>query len=169
MSKKLFSTALPTKAVAMTLAGVLIGGGIAAAYWTATGSGSGTAPVGTSAALTVTQNSTFTALVPGGAAQAIDFTLTNSSVTDASVTSVVVAVESTSAGAACLPANFTIVQPSKPSVATPVIVAGSSSESFTSGAGGEQASTGATLKMENTASNQDGCKNATVNLRYTVS
>lgn len=169
MSKKLFTGAMPAKAVAMTVAGVLVGGGVAVAYWTTTGSGTGSAPVGTSTPLTVTQNTTFTSLVPGGTAQGIDFTLNNPSTADVQVTSVVVAVASTSAGAACPPANFTIVQPSKPSVTTPVIVAGSSSESFTSGAGGEQASTGATLRMDNTASNQDGCKNATVNLTYTVS
>ena len=50
-----------------------------------------------------------------------------------------------------------------------VLIAGASSESFTSGAGGEQAATGATLQMINTASNQDACKSVTVNLAYAVS
>jgi len=57
----------------------------------------------------------------------------------------------------------------KPSVGAPVLITGNTSESFTSGAGGEQESTTATPQMINRAVNQDLCKNVTVNLGYAVS
>ncbi len=149
---------------------VLTGAGVAFAYWTSTGSGSGTGTIGTSTALTVTQNSTPTALVPGGTAQAVDFTVNNPSPSDVSITSVVVTVASTS-NAGCTSADFTVVQPSKPSVGTPVLIAGNTSQAFTStGAVTVGAPTGATLQMINRpAVNQDACKTVTVNLAYAVS
>ncbi|PZS28491.1 MAG: hypothetical protein DLM59_14475 [Pseudonocardiales bacterium] len=154
--------------VAGTVAIVLAGAGAAFAYWTTTGSGTGSGTTGTATALTVTQNSTHSGLVPGGTAQPVDFTVNNPAATDVSITSVVISVSSTS-NAGCTAADFTIVQPSKPSVGTPVLVAGTSSVSFTSGSGGAQATTGATLQMINRAVNQDLCKNVTVNLAYAVS
>ena len=148
---------------------LLTGAGAAFAYWTNTGSGTGTATTGTATALTVTQDSTHAGLIPGGTAHPIDFTVNNPSPTDSSITGVSVTVASTG-DAGCTAADFTIVQPSKPSTTTPVLVAGSSSVSFTSGAGGAQASTGATLQMINRPTvNQNACKNVTVNLAYSVS
>jgi hypothetical protein len=156
--------------VAGIVAFSLAGASAAYAYWTTTGAGTGTATAGTATALTVTQNSTHTGLVPGGAAQPVDFTVNNPATTDVSITSVVISVASTSAGAGCTSADFTIVQPTKPSSGTPVLVAGNTSQAFTSaGTAGTGAPTGATLQMINRAANQDTCKGVTVNLAYAVS
>ena len=155
--------------VAAIVALSLAGAGAAYAYWTTTGAGTGAGTAGTNTALTVTQNSTHAGLVPGGAAQPVDFTVNNPAASDVSITNVTISVSSTS-NVGCTAADFAIVQPSKPAAgAGAVLITGVSSESFTSGAGGEQASTGATLRMINTASNQDACKSVTVNLAYAVS
>jgi len=82
--------------VAGTVAVVLAGAGVAVAYWTTTGTGTGTGTTGTNTALTIAQNSTPTGLVPGGVAQAVDFTVTNPAPSDVQVTAVVITVTSTS-------------------------------------------------------------------------
>jgi hypothetical protein len=156
--------------VAGTVAIVLAGAGAAFAYWTTTGTGTGTGATGTNTALTVTQNSTHTGLVPGGTAQPVDFTVNNPAPTDVSITSAVITVSSTS-NAGCTAADFTIVQPSKPSVATPVLILGNTSQAFASaGTATVGTPTGATLQLINRPLvNQDLCKNVTVNLAYAVS
>lgn len=147
---------------------VLLTAGIALAYWTSLGSGTGTADVGTDAGVTVTQDSTIAGLIPGGAAQPIDFTVTNdSSTAPVEIRSVVIGFGSFAAG--CSASDFTIVQPTKPSVGTPLSIAPSASLSFTSGGSGATGATGASIAMNNTGSNQDGCKLVTVNLTYNVS
>jgi len=160
--------------VAGAVAVVLTGVGVAFNHWTTTTMGAGTGTgtggtgaIGTNTAFTATQNSTQAGLVPGGAAQGLDFTVTNPVSADIWITNVNITVNSTS-NAGCTAADFAVVQPSKPSVATPVRIAGSSSTSFTSGAGGEQAFTGASLRVLNRAVNQDLCKNVTINLAYAV-
>lgn len=170
--KAQFMTFIATKplyAVAVLTAGVLVGGGLAAAYWTTTGTGTGTGSVGTDAGVTVVQNSTVSGLVPGGAAQAIDFTVTNSSASSpVTISDVTVGFGAFAAG--CSAADFTLTQPSKPSGGTPVVIAGGASTAFVSAAGGTAThGTGATIAMNNTASNQNACKLSTVNLTYTVS
>lgn len=156
-------------AIAGAVAVVLAGAGVAVAYWTTSGNGTGSATVGTDAGVTVTQNSTMTGLVPGAAAKAIDFTVSNSSATtDVQITSVVIGFGTFAAG--CSSADFVLVQPTKPSVGTPVTIVGGGSQAFTStGASGTGAPTGASIAMINTASNQNACKLSTVNLTYTVS
>ncbi len=171
MKSKVFAffATKPLHAVAVVTTGVLLGGGMAAAYWTTTGTGTGSAGVGTDAGVTVVQNSTVTGLVPGGAAQPLDFTVTNSSATTSvQISSVVIGFGSFAAG--CSAADFTLTQPSKPSSGTPVTIAGGGNAAFTSAAGaGATAGTGAAIAMVNTASNQNACKLSTVNLTYTVS
>lgn len=155
--------------IAGTVAVVLAGAGVAFAYWTTTGSGTGTGTVGTNVALTVTQDSTVTGLVPGGAAKAIDFTVTNpAGAATAQISNVVIGFGTFAAG--CSAADFTLTQPSKPSVGTPLTITGGASLVFTSaGTATATAPTGAAITMINTASNQDACKLSTVNLTYVVS
>lgn len=160
----------------IAIAGVLTfaAAGGAFAYWTTTGSGPGTAVVGTDAGVTVVQNSTVAGLVPGGAAQPIDFTVTSPLGAGAvQITSVVISIVpgwSYGSGAtACTPADFTITQPVEPSVGTPVAIAGNASVLFTSAAGiSATAGTTAAIAMVNGASNQDQCKLVSVPLRFTV-
>ena len=143
-----------------TVAGVFVAG-TAFAYWTTSGTGTGSAATGTSAVVTVAQTSTVSNLVPGGPAQAVDFSIDNPQPTAQYITSVSIAIASITsggnpvAGSACSAADFDIVQPTainqdvNPGV-TP----------FTT--------KGATIAMKNTNYNQNGCKSVTLNLSFTA-
>jgi hypothetical protein len=146
------------KLIVATCVTLLVIVGSAVAYWTTTGSGTGTATTGTGSAVSVTQVGTVTGLVPGGAAQAVDFTVTNPKSTPQYVTSVTYSIASiqTSPGVAavgCSAADFTLVQPNAIAADLP---AGASTFS----------PSGATLAMIDSATNQNGCKNVTVNLTF---
>ncbi|MEO7979414.1 MAG: hypothetical protein ABI807_00700 [Sporichthyaceae bacterium] len=155
-------------AVALTVAAVLLGGGIAAAFWSTSGSGGGSADVGSDAGVTVAQANTVAGLVPGGTAQPIDFTVTNSSATaPVQIRTVVIGFGSTFTPG-CSAADFVLTQPAKPSVGTPLSIAASGSLAFTSGGAGALGGTGAAIAMLNTSLNQDACKLATVPLTFTV-
>ena len=153
--------------------------GTAYAYWTTTGSGTATATTGTNVALTVAQDGTVTGLVPGGAAQAVNYTITNSASTPQYATTVTIGIASVTytnaAGAgtgvtaldhpagmvavSCAASDFTLVQPDALGVDLP---AGTSS--FTR----LTPKKSGTIAMDNEAYNQDDCKNTTVNLTFTV-
>ncbi len=130
------------------------------AYWTTSGTGTGTGTTGTSTAVNATQTSTVSALTPGSPAQALDFSLNNTAATNQFVTSVTISISSVTGanivtGFPCTASDFTVVQPTATyGDLTPGVHA--------------YAPSGASLAMINSASNQDGCKNATVNLLYTV-
>jgi hypothetical protein len=146
------------KVMAATFVALLAITASAIAYWTTTGSGTGSATTGAGSAVTVTQVGTVTGLVPGGTAQAVDFTVTNPKSTPQYVTTVSYSIASiqTSPGVAavgCSAADFTLVQPS--AISTD-LAAGVTTFS----------PSGATLAMKDTGSNQDGCKNVTVNLTF---
>jgi hypothetical protein len=146
------------------LAGVTalaITGGTAFAYWTTTGSGTGTATVGTSSLVTVAQDGTITALTPGSPPQPINFTITNTALTKQTISSVLVTITGVTGpnitGALpCAAADFDLVQPT------------ATYGDLTPGPHTYSPS-GATLQLKNTASNQDGCKNATVALSIVAS
>jgi hypothetical protein len=141
--------------VAAIVGGVLAVSGTAAyAYWTAQGTGTGTA--GTAAAsqpLTIAQD-TFSgsALTPGGVAQAINGTITNPNTFTVPITlTAAPAVDSAHAG--CLPAWYTVTLASPPS----------------SVPAGGTASFGGTVALTNLpGTNQDACKGATVTITYTA-
>jgi hypothetical protein len=152
-------------AIAGTMAVVLVGGGLAIAYWTTTGSGTGSGAVGTSTSVVVTQDSTVADLVPGGPADVLDFTIDNPSDGPQRISSVAISISDVTAPGACSAADFSIVQPSTGSfVDLPV-----GDTTFTSGAGGDIENTGARVSMINSASDQNGCKGATLEFTYTVS
>ena len=143
--------------VALATAAVFVGGGVAVAYWTTTGSGTGSVATGTSATVSVTQDSTITGLYPGGPAQDLDFTITNPNPGAQYISAVAVAVTGTS-NAGCTSADFQVTQPT--------ITAGNIAAGATAYTG---ASTGASIALKNTVLNQNPCKGVTVNLSYTVS
>ena len=143
------------------IAAVGLLGGSALAYWTTTGSGSGSAAVGTSTAVIVTQLGTITAMTPGSTAQAVDFRINNPAATNQTIASVLVSIfdvtgPNITGGNPCTAADFTLVQPN------------AINADLTPGNHDYQPS-GATLAMKNTASNQDGCKGATVSLAFAAS
>jgi asparagine N-glycosylation enzyme membrane subunit Stt3 len=149
------------------------------AYWTTTGSGTATATTGTNIALTVTQDGSVTGLVPGGTAQAVNYTINNSASTPQYATTVTInkaSVTYTNAAGTgtgstaldhpagmtaitCTTADFDVVQPD--SLATDLAPGNTSFTRLTGKKSG-------TIAMLNTASNQDDCKNTTVNLSFTI-
>jgi hypothetical protein len=142
--------------------GIVAALGIAAAafaYWTTSGSGTGTAGTGDAAAVNVTQVGTIAGLVPGGAAQAVDFKIANGKTTSQYVTSVSVSIDSikktadNTTATGCTTADFTIVQPT---AINRDLAAGDTTFS----------PSGASIAMNDATTNQDACKNVTVNLAY---
>jgi hypothetical protein len=139
------------------------------AYWTQSGSGTGSATAGTTTAITVYQTSTpSNALYPGGPADNLsgDFKNTNSgSVVISSVTAVVSSVTGGAGDALkpdCTPADFSI---------------GGSAAGSTVPVGDHVGSwTGLTISLVNRSDtvpgdgsgNQDNCKNATAHIDYTA-
>jgi hypothetical protein len=143
-----------------TVALLAIGGG-AFAYWTLSGSGSGSATTGTvSGSITVNQTSTVTDLRPGGTAQTLSGNFDNSDASPVFVTSVAVSISSVvkAVGApagTCDATDYTIA--GSPVAVGAQVPSGSAQGTWT----------GATIVFNNKpAANQDGCQGATVNLAY---
>jgi hypothetical protein len=143
-----------------TAAALLTGGGVAFAYWTAGGSGEGTAATGTTTPLSAVQTSTVTDMRPGDEAQTLSGTFTNpvanGPVHVTSVTAVIasVTVPKVEGSLGCSAADYTLAN------ATMTV-----GREVVTGTGW----TGATIKFNNISDkNQDGCKGATVNLKYTI-
>ncbi len=141
-------------------AGLLLIGGVAFAYWSTTGSGTGSAATGTSSTVTVTQTTVVTNLAPGSPAVTISGTITNASTQNAYVNTVTVSIASvkvvgTPTGT-CDSTDYTLTGATM--TVGKDVVAGTSTQTFT----------GATIAFNNKATNQDACKGATVNLAYTV-
>jgi hypothetical protein len=124
--------------------------GIAVAYFTAGGTGSGTATVGADAGVTITNVSFDQALYPGGDT-VVRFTVTNLSA-DTAVNVGDVVADSIRTVAGCDAADFSFAP-----VAIDASIAASDSEDYTG-----------TLAMANTASNQDACKGTSVDLNLSV-
>ncbi|MEU4195000.1 hypothetical protein AB0E69_24080 [Kribbella sp. NPDC026611] len=146
------------KILVATAAVIVIGAGTAFAYWSTqgSGSGSGTTSAGDSS-LVITQTSTIANMFPGDAAQPITGTVKNTAANSAYVNTVTVSIASVTkaAGATgdCDATDYTLAAPV---MTIAKDVATNATEPFS----------GASLKFNNKASNQDGCKGATVNLSY---
>jgi hypothetical protein len=137
---------------------LLIAAGGAYAYWTTTGSGTGSAANGTSVGITVNQTSVITGLYPGGPAVALSGNFNNTNpgaVYVGTVTAALVSVTGSVGTPACTIADYTLASP-----------AATVNANIASGSG-VGAWTGPTIQLKNLATNQDACKNASVNLSYT--
>jgi hypothetical protein len=156
------------KTAATLTAGAIVVGGAAGAYayWTTSGSGTGSAATSAGVSnLAVTQTSTISNMFPGDSAQAISGTVKNNATQSAYVTAVTASITSVdkAAGAAlgtCDASDYVL--------ANPVMTVG-----VDVAAGATQSFSGASIKFNNktgaTAANQDACKGATVNLAYAAS
>ena len=150
-------------AIMIAALAVVAGGGAAFAYWTAGGSGTGSAATsaGTSN-VTVVQTSNVTAMQPGDSAQTLSGTFNNPNTGPAYVGTVTAAIGSvTKDGAApagtCDATDYTL--------ASAAMTVNAEVPADDTGAW-----SGATVKFNNKAgTNQNACKGATVNLTYTVS
>lgn len=150
------------KVLAFFTAGlVLVGGGVAFAYWTAGGSGTGSATTGTVTALTAVQTSVVTGMAPGDSAQTLSGTFTNPNDGPVYVTSVTASIDSVTKAVGapagtCDATDYTL--------ADATMAVGAEALADDSSTWG-----GATIRFNNKATNQDACKGATVNLVYTIS
>jgi hypothetical protein len=150
------------KLAGLTAALVLLGGAVAFAYWTAGGSGTGTASTGTTDAITVNQTSVVTAMGPGVAAQSLSGNFDNDNdgpVFVATVTAAIGAI--TGGGPTCEATDYTLSNPvSDVNAEVPV----------GTGVGSWGATDAPTIAFNNKSDeNQDDCKNATVEILYTAS
>jgi hypothetical protein len=162
------------KALAFALAGSLAIVGAAVAYFTTSGSGTGTATVGTSSALTIHGTTTST-LYPGGTTP-VSFTVDNASSGNQQLGTVhlasVVACDTALVAGAC-PSGHTIATcvssetgASDTNTANFYMADVVSNQVFPAGNGQSVTATG-TLKMNNLNSSQDSCKSANLLLNFT--
>ena len=130
------------------------------AYWTGGGSGSGSAATGTTVGITVTQTSTPTGLYPGATAAPLAGKFNNTNAATVYVNEVNASISSVTGP------NITVPNPCTaadyqlngfPVQVDAEVPAGSAQGNWT----------GPSVQLLNTASNQDGCKGATVNIAYT--
>ena len=145
---------------------VIVGVGLSAsvatsalAYWTTSGSGTGSASIGTLATVTITEVGRVTDLRPGGPAQPINFRVTNRLPNVQHLNAVRIDFTVTpDAGATagdhvCETDDFVLLQPE----ALDADLATGDRTFLRSGA---------SLQMRNSATNQDNCKNATIALSF---
>ncbi len=153
------------KSVAIMVAAVTVvaAGGAAFAYWTAGGSGTGTgATAASNSNVTVVQTSTVTAMQPGDAAQTLTGKFNNPNTGPAYVGTVTASIASVTkdpgaVAGTCDATDYTLANAAM--TVNAEVPAGTAVGNWT----------GATIKFNNKATNQNQCKGATVNLAYAVS
>lgn len=135
--------------------------GVAYAYWTTSGSGSGSAGTADASSITVNQTSTVAGLFPGGPAQTLSGNFDNpnpGSVFVGAISATISGVTgpNITAGTPCAAADYQLN--GFPVTVDAEVPTGSDVGSWTGGS----------IQLLNTASNQNGCKGATVAISYTV-
>jgi hypothetical protein len=143
----------PSKKVlaVLTAAALLAGGGTAFAYWTTTGAGTGSA-TNASANGTIVLHAAFAGGLTPGASQAVTYTADNAGTSSLFVGTITptVSIDAAHVTSGCLVGDFTI----SPTVSNTTVPKTTSGVAAGSG----------TLTFADTATNQDGCKGATVTL-----
>jgi hypothetical protein len=135
--------------------------GVAYAYWTTSGTGTGSASTSEPDVITVNQTSTVSDLYPGGPTQALSGDFGNPNPGSIFVGAISAAISEVTGpnigpGAPCSAADYQLN--GFPLTVNTQIPPGSGVGSWSGGS----------LQMLNTASNQNGCKGATVTIGYTV-
>ena len=96
---KIFSSKKRVAAIGVVTAATLVGGGVAYAYWTAGGAGTGSATTATGAAnLAITQTSTVTNMFPGDSNQSLNVNVKNNAVNKAYVAELGAYITTSAAG-----------------------------------------------------------------------
>jgi hypothetical protein len=148
--------------VALAVVAVLVVAGAAFAFWTAGGSGTGTgSAAGSQTALVANQTTTLTAMYPGDTAQTISGNFNNPNSGPIQVATVTASISSVTKAVGapagtCDATDFTLA--SAAMTVNAEVPAGNAKGAFT----------GATIKFNEKATNQDACKGATVNLAYAI-
>jgi hypothetical protein len=142
--------------------GLVLVGGVAFAYWTQGGSGTGSATTGSTVPIHVNQTSSISGLAPGVAAKSLSGNFDNPNNGPVYVTSVDVEISSVNKAAGapagdCDASDYTLS-------ASNVAVGTEVQKGTGVGSWG-----GVTIAFNDKSdTNQDGCKGATVNLAYTA-
>jgi hypothetical protein len=145
--------------VAFAVMAVVALSGVAYAFWTAGGSGTGGGTTAAGASDLTVSGAALTPMYPGAAAQTTSVTITNNSTASAHVTTVSISALSTNAGTSCTIADFTVGS----AVTVPAL-------SRDIASGNSVTVTGPTIQFFNDLTrNQDLCKGAIVTLTYSVS
>jgi hypothetical protein len=149
--------------VALAVVAVLVVAGAAFAFWTAGGSGTGTgSAAGAQTALVANQTTTLTAMYPGDTAQTISGNFNNPNSGPIQVATVTASISSVTKAVGapagtCDATDFTLA--SAAMTVNAEVPAGNAKGAFT----------GATIKFNDKATNQDACKGASVALSYAIS
>jgi hypothetical protein len=169
MAMKIFSSKKRAAAIGAVTAATLLGGTVAFAYWTTTGSGTGSATAGDPTDFTIVEQSTSgDPLTPGGPVQTAVFKVHNGGSGQQYATKVVVSVASEdgtawSAVSGCSAADF-VIGGEEPGASHEILVG----EDIAPGLNSTQQSV--TIQMWNDPDNaQNACQGVTVPLHYAVS
>jgi len=152
-----------TVAVITGTAVVLAGAGVAFAYWTAGGDGTGSAETGTNVALVAQQTSVVEDMAPGVAAQGLSGNFDNANDGPVYVSTVTASIASVDKAAGA---------PAGTCDATDYTLTGATMNvnAQVPAGDGQGSWSGANIAFNNKASvNQDACKLAVVNLAYAIS
>jgi hypothetical protein len=161
-----------TKKIGIIFAGVLatmLAAGAAFAYWTAGGEGTGSADTGTNVELTAVQTSAPAAMGPGVGPQALSGTFLNANTGPVYVTSVTATVGAITdvdgiAVLGCEADDYTIAYVGAANIAAGAMLIGAQALADDTSTWG-----GATIQFNNEgAENQDGCKDAQVEINYVI-
>ncbi len=135
---------------------IVTGAGLAFAYWTNTGSGTGEATTGSNSAIVVNQTTTVSGLAPGLPAQSLAGNFDNANASPVYVAAVTATVTGTDT-VGCGPTDYTIAGTAPVAAQVPP-------------GNDVGAWTGLTIQFNNKAGvNQDACKNAVVAIAYASS
>jgi len=156
-----------TVAVALSAGLVFGGGGVASAYFVSSGSGSGTATVGTVGGtdIAITSTGPTDSIYPGAPPVGFTVQAQNTGLGNEHVNDVTIAVAKDGSGNVLDAAGVPIAgcQASWFSVDTPLIVG------TTLSPGASSSSVDSTIALNETGTNQDGCKGAVVKLIFELS
>lgn len=161
---KLFTTRRRIAIVVGASAIVLAGGGAAFAYFTASGSGTGSATVGSTGTWQVTQASSTGTIYPGSGSSVITFNVKNTGTGDQQYSTATAAINSSSSDitqsgtalSGCLASWYTASVTSDPDLSTKV-------------AGGATVQVQVTVTMPSDSVNQDACESATPDVSLSIS
>jgi len=144
----------------LTVVVLLAIGGVALAYWTQGGSGSGTASAGTSAAITVNQTGSPSGLYPGGPSAALAGTFTNTNASPVNISSLTAVVHAF--------ASHTVDATKPDCTEADFAVGGASGANVVPSGTAVGAWAGLTIRMLDNGLNQDNCKGAAITIDYTA-
>jgi hypothetical protein len=138
----------------------LAGAGAAVAFWTAGGTGVGSATTGESVAFAISTDDAEGNLAPGSEGQTVGFTVTNEADDPQTLTGITVALAGPT-GLAWVPADGCSIADYTVTISTPPLYGEVASEGVLTGV--------ATITLANTGVNQNACQNQTVPLYFVAS